>query len=122
MIATATALVVGKSVLLANAMPFLRRFDNAPIVRPVLFKTTIYFLVVCLVRFLEKLIEFLCQGGTIGRTPDYLGTHFAWHRFVAIQIWIFVLFLIYTSVEELDDRLGHGKLWNIFFSERTIEE
>jgi len=33
------ALVVGKSVLVANAMPFLRRFDTAPIIQPVLFKT-----------------------------------------------------------------------------------
>jgi hypothetical protein len=29
-VATIGALVVGKSVLLANAMPFLRRFDTAP--------------------------------------------------------------------------------------------
>ncbi len=39
-VATIGALVVGKSVLVANAMPFLRRFDSAPMIRPVLFKTT----------------------------------------------------------------------------------
>ena len=37
MVATTTALVVGKSVLLANALPFLRRFDGAPLVAPILF-------------------------------------------------------------------------------------
>ena len=31
MVATVTALVVGKAVLVANALPFLRRFDHAPI-------------------------------------------------------------------------------------------
>jgi hypothetical protein len=34
-VATITALIVGKSVLVANAIPFLRRFDTAPLIRPV---------------------------------------------------------------------------------------
>jgi hypothetical protein len=38
MLVTISALVVGKAVLVANALPFLRRFDTAPIVQPVLFK------------------------------------------------------------------------------------
>ena len=33
-IATTSALVVGKSVLVANAMPFLRRFDDSPLFYP----------------------------------------------------------------------------------------
>src|SRR4051812_19703857 len=64
MIATTTALVVGKSVLVANALPFLRRFDRAPLIQPVLFKTLIYFLVVFVVRVLEKLVEYLIGQGT----------------------------------------------------------
>src|SRR6516162_8228188 len=59
LIATTTALVVGKSVLVADAMPFLRRFDRAPMIQPILFKTTLYWAVVFLVRFLEKLVEYL---------------------------------------------------------------
>ena len=38
MVATTTALVVGKAVLVANALPFLRRFDAAPMIRPILFQ------------------------------------------------------------------------------------
>jgi len=119
MIATATALVVGKSVLVADAMPFLRRFDTAPMIQPILFKTTVYWAVVFLVRFLEKLVEYLFAGGTFGGIPKYVTTHFTWHRFAAIQIWIFVLFLIYTSVSELNARLGNGVLRKIFFAGRS---
>jgi hypothetical protein len=39
----------------------------------------------------------------------------------AIQIWIFVLFLIYTSLEELNTRLGDGELIKIFFTSRSSE-
>jgi hypothetical protein len=121
MVATMTALVVGKAVLLANALPFLRRFDNAPMIRPVLFKTIAYWAVVFLVRFLEKLVEYLFAGETLGGIPEYVATHFTWHRFAAIQIWIFVLFLIYTSLEELNARLGAGELMKIFFTRHSSE-
>jgi hypothetical protein len=47
--------------------------------------------------------------------------HFTWHRFAAIQIWIFVLFLIYTSVAELNARLGKGQLVKIFFTRPPSE-
>ncbi|MBV9297985.1 MAG: hypothetical protein JO066_03340 [Verrucomicrobia bacterium] len=119
MVATATALVVGKSVLVADAMPFLRRFDTAPMIQPVLFKTTVYWAVVFLVRFLEKLVEYFFARGTFDGIPKYVTTHFTWHRFAAIQIWIFVLFLIYTSVSELNARLGNGELIKLFFTGRS---
>ena len=121
MVATMAALVVGKAVLVANAMPFLGRFDTAPMIRPILFKTIVYWAVVFLVRFLEKLVEYLFAGGTLSAIPEYVATHFTWHRFAAIQIWIFVLFLVYTSVEELNARLGDGELMKIFFTRRLSE-
>ena len=120
MVATASALIVGKAVLVANTLP-LRRFDAAPMIQPILLKTTFYWAVVFLVRFLEKLVEYLFAGGTFGGIPEYVTTHFTWHRFFAIQIWIFVLFLIYTSVIELNARLGNGELRKMFFSKRSSE-
>ena len=45
-IATTGALIVGKVVLVADKMPFLRRFDYAPLAYPILFKTVIYTLLV----------------------------------------------------------------------------
>jgi hypothetical protein len=40
---------------------------------------------------------------------------------VAIQIWIFILFLIYTSIGELNAALGHGLLGKIFLVRRSSE-
>jgi hypothetical protein len=120
-VATMAALVVGKAVLVANALPFLRRFDEAPLIRPVLFKTIVYWAVVFLVRFLEKLIEYFLAGGSLNGIPEHVATHFSWHRFVAIQIWIFVLFLVYTSVIELNARFGDGLMFKIFFTKRSSE-
>jgi hypothetical protein len=121
LLATTSALIVGKAVLVANALPFFRRLDTAPLIRPVLFKSAIYFTVVCAVRILEKLIEFLTHGGALRELPDYLATHFTWNQFFAIQLWILVLFLIYTFISELNTLFGDGELTRILFTWRSTE-
>jgi hypothetical protein len=119
LVATTAALVVGKAVLLANLLPFLRRFDTAPLIQPILFKTIVYTAVVFLVRVLEKIVEYWLGGGTIAGIPGYVTRHFSWHRHAAVQIWIFVLFFLYTSATELDERLGRGELAMMFFNRRS---
>jgi len=58
MLATAAALVVGKSVLVANAMAVLRRYDRGPLIQPILFKTVFYWAIVFIARLLEHFIRF----------------------------------------------------------------
>jgi hypothetical protein len=43
--ATMAALVVGKAVLVANKIPLLRRYDRAPLIQPILFKTVFYWVI-----------------------------------------------------------------------------
>ena len=115
MIATTTALVVGKAVLVADALPFLRRYDVGPMIRPILFKTVVYWAVVFVARILEQVIEYWIHNGTLSGVGQYAVEEFSWHRFVAIQIWILVLFCIYTFVNELNSRLGEGELRRMLF-------
>jgi hypothetical protein len=107
--------------LVANALPYFRRFDNAPLIQPILFKSCIYFVVVGAVRFLEKLIEFLTHGGILRDIPQYIATNFTWDRFLAIQLWILVLFLLYTFIVELNALFGDGELVHILFTRRSTE-
>ena len=72
-------------------------------------------------RFLEKIIEYFVGGGRIDGIPEYMTTHFTWHRFAAIQIWIFVLFLIYTTAADLNTLFGDGELFKIFFTRRSSQ-
>src|SRR5271168_3395500 len=62
MVATTAALLVGKAVLVAKALPFFRRFDNAPLIQPIVFQAIVYWAVVFLARFLEKLVEYFLSG------------------------------------------------------------
>ena len=44
--ATVAALLVGKAVLVTDSLPFMRRFEGAPLIQPILFKSAIYWLCV----------------------------------------------------------------------------
>ena len=74
-----------------------------------------------LARFLEKLVEYFIGGGRIDGIPEYVTTHFTWHRFAAVQIWIFVLFLIYATAASLNALFGRGELFKIFFTRRSSQ-
>jgi hypothetical protein len=121
-IATTSALVVAKAVLVANAMPAIRRYDRAPLIRPILFKTVFYWAAVFIVRLLEHWIRYRFGGDyTFGGFVPHVVANFSWDRFIAIQVWIFVLFLVYVTASEFNRLFGHGELSRILFTYRPSE-
>ena len=121
MLATLAALVVGKAVLVANKMSLLRRYDRAPLVQPILYKTAFYWVVVFFVRLLERFVHFALEGNPPGDFPSYLVTTFSWHRFLAVSLWILALFLIYVTATEFSHLFGPGELRRLFFTSRPSE-
>jgi hypothetical protein len=121
MLATVAALVVGKAVLVANAMPYLRRYDRAPLIQPILYKTAFYWVVVFVARLLERFVHFSLEGNPPGDFIPYLITTFSWHRFSAISLWIFALFLIYVTATEFSHLFGPGELRRLFLTSRPSE-
>jgi hypothetical protein len=122
MLATAAAFVVGKAVLVANTTRSLRRYDRAPLIRPILYKTVFYWAVVFVARLLEHFIRYwLIEHHPLSGFLPHLVETFSWHRFIAIQIWIFVLFLIYVTATELNHLFGEGELRHILFTSRPSE-
>src|SRR6516162_8738345 len=122
LIATTSALVVAKAVLVANAMPAISRYDRAPLIRPILFKTVFYWAAVFIVRALEHWVRYRFGGDYVfgGFVPHAIAT-FSWDRFIAIQLWILVLFLVYVTASEFNRLFGHGELRRILFTYRPSE-
>jgi hypothetical protein len=122
MLATLGALVVGKAVLLANKIPLLRRYDRAALIRPILFKTAFYWVMVFLARLLERFVHFsVLEHNQPTDFFRYLMTTFSWHRFVAISLWICVLFLIYVTASEFGHLFGPGEIPRLLFTNRPSE-
>src|SRR5262249_21015851 len=122
MLATVAALVVGKAVITANAMPFLKLFDRAPLIQPILFKTAIYWIAVFFARLAERFVHFsIVEGNPPGDFVPYLITGFSWPRFSAISLWILVLFLIYVTASEFSLLFGPAEMRRLLFAYRPSE-
>ena len=119
--ALVAALLVGKAVLVTDNLPFMRRFDGAPMIQPILFKSAIYWLCVLIVRLIEELIHFVAAGGAIAAFGGHFADQFPLARFLSIQIWLMVLFLVYVTIHELNALFGDGELYRLFFRWRSSE-
>jgi hypothetical protein len=116
--ATLLALLVGKAVLVADKIRAIDRFRGAPLIKPILYKTLFYGLMVMLFRVVEQLIHFSFDGGGFHLAFQEAADAFSWRRFAAIQIWLFTCFLLYVTATELSAALGPGKLKRLIFGPR----
>jgi hypothetical protein len=118
MLATLGALLVGKSVLVANKIPLLKLYDRAPLIQPILFKTAFYWVVVAFVRLLERLVHFVADDNRPVDFSSYLATTFSWRHFAAVSLWLFVLFLVYVTASEFSQLFGRGEVRRLLFTRR----
>jgi hypothetical protein len=116
--ATLLALLVGKVVLVVNKVRVIDRFHGAPLIKPILYKTIFYGVAVTVLRVIEQLIHFSFDNDGFRVAFQEAIDAFTWRRFAAIQIWLFVCFLIYVSVIEVSRALGPGKLKQLVFGPR----
>lgn len=121
MLATVSALIVGKVVLVGQSIPLMRRYENAPLARSIVFKAVLYTVLVFIARLLEAAVPFLTHGGALRDLLPHLLESFSWYRFTATQLWIFALFLVYVTGAELARLFGDGELYKIFFKRRSSE-
>ena len=73
-------------VLVTDKLSFLRWLDYQPLAYAILFKTTVYTMLVLIARLLEALVHYLIKGNAIGGGAfirHELGT-FSWPHFIAV--------------------------------------
>ena len=120
-LATTTALIVGKAVLVADKIKLIDRFRGAPLIQPILYKTIFYTLVVLVVRVVERFLRFSIDGRGFDTAFHDALHDFTWRHFAAILIWIFTCFLIYVSATEIAYLMGEGQMYRLFFRHRASQ-
>ena len=109
------ALVLGKSVLLANALPFINRFPEKPLIWNVCWKSVIYFIVAMLIHYLERLYDFWKEAPGFGAANAKLLSEIVWPHILAVQILLTVLIVVYCVATELARVIGKKELIALFF-------
>ncbi len=109
------ALVLGKSVLLANALPFINRFPERPLIWNVCWKSLIYFFVALFIHYLERLYDFWKEAPGFAAANEKLLAAIVWPHVLAIQILLTVLIVAYCVATELARVIGEKELRIMFF-------
>jgi hypothetical protein len=109
------ALVLGKAVLIADMLPAINRFPEKPLVYNIGWKTTIYLLVSFAIHYLERLVEFWRKTGGLMEGNEKLLQEIVWPHFLALQIVLLLLILLYVTTAEMARVLGRDRLRRIFF-------
>jgi hypothetical protein len=113
------ALILGKSVLLADMLPAINRYPDKPLVYNIGWKTAIYLPMALLIHYLERLFDFSKQAGGIVAGNEKLFAETVWPHFWAIQILLFVLILMYCTTHELVRYIGKDRALQIFFGTKA---
>ena len=119
---TMAALVLGKSVLLADMLPMINRFPEKPLIYNIAWKTIIYLVVAAVVHYLERLVDFWRAAGSFVAGNEKLLAEIVWPHFWAIQIILFVLILMYCTMHELTRSIGADRVRRMFFGPMPLQE
>jgi len=109
------ALILGKSVLIADMLPPINRYPDKPLVYNVAWKSTIYLLIASLIHYLERLFDFSREAGGIAAGNEKLLAELVWPHFWAVEIFLFVLIIMYCTARELVRVIGREKVVRLFF-------
>jgi hypothetical protein len=109
------ALVLGKSVLIADMMPFINRFPDKPLTWNVAWKTLVYFVVAMAIHYLEHLYDVWKLAPGFAAANEKLLASIVWPHFWAIQLLLSVLILAYCVVSEFVRAMGAAQVKTMFF-------
>jgi hypothetical protein len=115
---TLAALLLGKAVLIVDMLPFINRYPDKPLAYNVAWKTVIYVLVSMLIHYLERLVDFWRQAGSLVAGNQKLLAQIVWPHFWAIQLILVALILMYCTMHELVRVIGRDKVLDMFFGVR----
>lgn len=116
-IAVIEALVIAKVILIGGMFGFTRRFDNKPLIVPVLYKSILFAILVLLFGVVEHLVEgWFHKQGLVGglREIASLGDY----ELGARVLMLFVAFVPFFAFGEIGRVLGPQKLAAMFFGKQ----
>jgi hypothetical protein len=109
------ALIVGKVVLIADALPFINKFPEKPLIYNVVWKTIIYVLAAFLVRLAEHLVPLIIKYGSFREAIARVADEIVWPHFWIIYLWLSVLLFVYCALRELIGAIGRDQVLRLFF-------
>ena len=115
------ALVLGKVVLVAEELRLGRGFEDKPLIVPILYKSFLFTICVALFGVVESIIGSLIHGQGLTGAVDALVSEYT-YEWLAETLVVFVTFIPFFAVRELNRVLGAGKINRLLFRRAEATE
>jgi hypothetical protein len=117
--ATIGALIVGKSILIVDAIPLCNWFSQKRLIYNVGWRIFLYLIIVLLFQFLEELLPLISKYGAISTASEHLIEEIKWPRFWATHIILIVFITFYNAATAVIGAIGRNKFLEIIFSPKS---
>lgn len=114
------ALFLGKIILVLENWSVVKRYDQQPLLYTVLYKSLLFTILVFIVNMIEYFIFGFFTGETVSMIYKKIITEVYSIAFLRKILSIFVVFIPFFSIRELNKVLGKDKLWKLFFKTREL--
>jgi hypothetical protein len=119
-VAVIEALVLGKVVMIGDALRIGRRLEHKPLIYSTLLKAVVFSLFIGIFTVIEYTVKGLFKGlGLMGGIDSLLGK--GHHELLAGCLVTFVTFIPFFAFRELGRVLGEGKIQDLFFRRRAFQ-
>src|SRR5215469_7495275 len=114
------AFALGKVMLVAKDLHVGERFDDAPLIYPTLLKSALFTVILACFKILEDAAIALYHGQSFHQSiADLAGG--TWKGILTLTVLLFAVLIPFVGFGELQRVLGEGKLAQIFFHSRPLE-
>jgi hypothetical protein len=113
-LALVKAAILGKFILIGQAIPMGRRFDQMPLIYPTLYKAFIFFILLVALSVAEETVVGMLHGEAFGEAVS----HVQGGRLPGVLAGCLVIFFFlvpYFALRQLGEVLGKGRLFELFF-------
>jgi hypothetical protein len=113
------AFILGKVILIGEALGLSRGLENKPLIYPTLHKAVVFTLFVAIFAVVEEIVAAMLRGkGVAGGLDELRGKGKA--EILARCLVMFLAFIPFFAFKELGIRLGEGTLGRLFFRKNVV--
>ena len=109
------ALIVGKSILIADTLPVWHLLDHQRKVYLVLTRTLCYALISLMFQVIEEILPLVGNEGSLEVAASKLLEEIHWHRFWATHILLVVFLVIFNTFAVVIEALGRDRFISLMF-------
>jgi Na+/melibiose symporter-like transporter len=102
-------------VLILDETPLARHLEHYRRIVAVAVKTLIYGAITLLLGILERLLEARHRVHNFDAAAQSVIAQASLYRFLAWVLGITLVFALYFALFEINERMGEGELWRLFF-------